>query len=82
FKGRDYYDLLWFFQQKIKPDPKRIQDVLGISSERELKKMLWEKAKKINLSYLQEDLTNLFEDSRFIKTYCQNYKLLAEKHLK
>ncbi|MFH1656936.1 MAG: nucleotidyl transferase AbiEii/AbiGii toxin family protein, partial [bacterium] len=46
FKGRDYYDLLWFFQQKIKPDPKRIQDVLGISSERELKKMLWEKAKK------------------------------------
>lgn len=82
FKGRDYYDLLWFFQQKIKPDPKRIQDVLGIMSTAELKRILLEKTLKINLSYLQEDLINLFEDSRFVTAYCKNYKSLAEKYLK
>lgn len=81
FKGRDYYDLLWFFQQKIKPNMKRIKDVLDISSKRELQRALVGKVKKIKLAYLEEDLVNLFEDSRFIKKYSKNYKSLIEKYL-
>lgn len=82
FKGRDYYDLLWFFQQKIKPNMKRIKDVLNVSSKKELQRALLEKVKKIKLTYLEEDIINLFEDSRFIKKYSKNYKLLIEKYLK
>lgn len=81
FKGRDYYDLLWFLQKKIEPDVKRLKDVLGITDKREICPMLWGKIKRINPAYLQEDILPLFEDGRFIENYCRNYKEMAKKYL-
>ena len=34
FKGRDYYDLLWFLQKGVEPNIKRLNDVLGISQKK------------------------------------------------
>ena len=80
FKGRDYYDLLWFLQKDIKPNMERIKDVLKIPNQKRIQVALWEKIKKINPAYLKEDLTPLFEDNRFIKNYCENYKKMMKKY--
>lgn len=82
FKGRDYYDLMWFLQNSHSPDIKRIQDVLHVNTIEEVNAMLWEKIKAISLSYLKEDLLPLFEDHRFIDNYCKHYKEIAKKYLK
>lgn len=81
FKGRDYYDLLWFFQKDIRPDMRRIKDVMNINSEKELYSKILNKVELINPLYLKEDLVNLFEDGRFIETYCDNYKDLIRRYL-
>jgi len=81
FKGRDYYDLLWFLQKGVHPDMKRLSNVLNLNSKKQIYKMLWQKVKKIELRYLKEDLLPLFEDGRFIESYCQNYKKMVEKYL-
>ena len=81
FKGRDYYDLLWFLQKGIQPDIKRLSDVLSIVDKKQIYKELWKRVKKINLAYLKEDLLPLFEDGRFIENYCRNYKEMVKKYL-
>ena len=81
FKGRDYYDLLWFLQKGIQPDMKRLSDVLNLNSKKQIYKKLWQKVKKIKLKYLKEDILPLFEDGRFIENYCRNYKKMTEKYL-
>lgn len=81
FKGRDYYDLLWFLQKKINPDIKRLNDVLKINDKKEVYSALWGKIEKISQAYLKEDLLPLFEDGRFIENYCQNYKEMVKKYL-
>ena len=81
FKGRDYYDILWFLQKGIKPDLERLKDVLNTDDMAEIYLMLLGKTEKINPSYLKEDLLPLFEDSRFMENYCQNYKEMVKKHL-
>lgn len=81
FKGRDYYDLLWFFQKGIKPDMRRLKDVLGFENKKKIYLELEKKIRKIKLAYLKEDLLPLFEDGRFIENYCRNYKKMIEKYL-
>jgi predicted nucleotidyltransferase component of viral defense system len=81
FKGRDYYDLLWFLQKGINPDIKRLGEVLGISRKKDIYKQLSRKIKKINPDYLKEDILPLFEDRRFIEKYCQNYKEMIKKYI-
>lgn len=81
FKGRDYYDLLWFLQQGIKPNMQRIENITGISSVKGIFKEVTQKVEKISSGYLKEDLFNLFEDSRFIENYVKNYKVVCKKYL-
>ena len=81
FKGRDYYDLLWFLQKGISPETKRLSDVLAIADKKEIYRQLWRKVEKIDPVYLREDILPLFEDRRFIEKYCQNYKEMVKKYL-
>lgn len=82
FKGRDYYDLLWFLQQGIKPNMDRIKDLTGIRNKKELTKRLNAKIDSVNTNYLKEDIINLFEDARFVKEISDNYQFLVKKYLK
>lgn len=81
FKGRDYYDLMWFLQNSFTPDIKRLQDVLSINKMSQVYEMLWAKVKALSPVYLKEDLIPLFEDHRFIDTYCNNYQDIVRKYL-
>lgn len=82
FKGRDYYDLLWFLQNNIKPNMDRLKNLTGIASKKKLVEKLEQNIAKINPSYLKEDLINLFEDQKYIKNIIENYSFLINKYLK
>lgn len=82
FKGRDYYDLLWLLQKGIQPNMLRLRDSTRIKSKKELVSKLKSKTKSISMSYLKEDLINLFEDSKFVAEITKNYRVLVDKYIK
>ena len=72
-KGRDFYDLVWFMQKGIEPNPQKLIDtnpeyrLPGVFSK------LDEKVAAIKTKDLLVDLEPLFEDHAFIKDWCQNF---------
>ncbi len=81
FKGRDYFDLLWYLQKGIKPNMDFIKDTLKIDNLEELYKKLYDLIQNLNIKYLEEDLLPLFEDGVFIQNYCENYKQMIKQFL-
>jgi len=72
-KGRDFYDLVWFMQQKIMPNEKKLKDVKAEYSINKVFKMLDDKVSKISIRDLLIDLEPLFAENTFIKDWCQNF---------
>ena len=82
-KGRDFYDLYWYLENKIKPDYKNLKKLVNLADEIQLKKKLKEKiAKNITARKLSYDLKNFFPNQNFINDFCKNYKKIMEKFLK
>jgi len=81
FKGRDYFDLLWYLQKGIVPNMEFIKDTLKIDSLEELYLKLNDLVQKIDVKYLKEDLIPLFEDGAFIDNYCEHYKEMIQQYL-
>jgi predicted nucleotidyltransferase component of viral defense system len=81
-KGRDFYDIFWYFKNNISSDYSNLSKFAGISNERELKKRLWEKIdKNANEQKLSYDLKNFFGSQNFISNFCKNYKEIMKKYL-
>jgi len=86
-KGRDFYDLLWFMQQRIQPlDEKLALDGIKHYSVTSAFEELDEKVKKIRRSDLASDLLPLFEQRSFISVWLdgfqENFKLYLAGYLK
>jgi len=82
-KGRDFYDLYWYLENKIKPDYKTLKKLINITDESQLKKQLKEKiAKNVTTRKLSYDLKNFFPNQNFVNDFCRNYKKIMEKFLK
>jgi predicted nucleotidyltransferase component of viral defense system len=77
-KGRDYYDLIWYMNQKIEPNEKYL-DKLGYKVEsiwRELDK----KIELIKPKDLLLDLQPFFSSRKYIKDWCSNFPLMYQKY--
>jgi predicted nucleotidyltransferase component of viral defense system len=76
-KGRDYFDILWFLKNSIRPNLKRLSEMLGTSiSMNSLLKQLDLKVEEIfrrHKSLLKSDLVPLISNPDFIKIYVDNY---------
>jgi predicted nucleotidyltransferase component of viral defense system len=72
-KGRDFYDLVWFMQQEIVPNEKKLKDVNTKYSAKNVFKMLDERISKISTRDLLVDLEPLFSEHVFIRDWCQNF---------
>lgn len=70
-KGRDYYDLMWYLEQGVRPNIKCIE---GLSSEKELYRRLLESVKKITPQSIKYDLEGLIEDQNFVGALKDNIK--------
>jgi hypothetical protein len=76
-KGRDYFDLLWFLKKSVKPNIKRLSEMLGKEIDMEsLKKQLDLKVKNVVLRYksdFKSDLLPLISNPAFLNEYINNY---------
>ncbi len=74
-KGRDFYDLLWFMQQKIRPlEQKLAKDGHQPYTVHSAIELLGEKIAEMRLSDLAEDLLPLFEQRSFIEAWLEGFK--------
>ena len=79
-KGRDYYDLIWYMGQKVKPDDK-YQKKSGYK-QAEVWAELDEKIKLIKAKDLLLDLQPFFESKRYIREWCDNFHKLYWRYRK
>ena len=82
-KGRDFYDLLWFMQQRVQPlEEKLAKDGNQSYTIQSAMKKLKEKVETIRLSDLAEDLLPLFEQRSFIEAWLEGFKENFFEYLK
>ena len=82
-KGRDYYDLFWYFEKGIEPDFKTLDKKFGIKKLSELKKRLSERIERlVTPTKLRYDLENFFNEQSFIESFCRNYQEIMKKYLR
>ncbi len=82
-KGRDFYDLLWFMQQKIMPlEDKLANDGCQSYTVQSAMELLGEKIAEMKLSDLAEDLLPLFEQRSFIEAWLEGFKENFREYVK
>ncbi len=81
-KGRDFYDLFWYFQKGIEPRLDTLRKELNIESRQDLRKKLKEEINKnVTPLKLKRDLRNFLPDQKFTEDFCNNYKEIMAKYL-
>lgn len=74
-KGRDWYDLIWYMQQQIKPlEGKLLKDAKIDRNTRETFSALVKKVEKIKPIELISDLKSLFPEKIFVEEWVKNFK--------
>lgn len=76
-KGRDYFDLLWFIKQKVKPNIGRLSDMLGEEVlVEDVRSRLTEKVKDLDrrLADFRTDIEPLVRNKEAIALYVDNYQ--------
>jgi len=82
-KGRDFYDLLWFMQQKIRPlEEKLTKDGRQVYTVRSAMELLGEKISDMKISDLADDLLPLFEQRSFIEAWLVGFKENFREYMK
>ena len=85
FRGRDFYDLIWFLKNGYLPNFERTKEILKAEQDIEIKnsadiwKLLAERIKNINTRGIYDDLKNLVPADESIKQLSQNYLTIFEK---
>ena len=81
-KGRDFYDLLWFMQQRIQPLEQKLEsDGSESYSVQTAVLALQEKVEKIKQKDLEVDLLSLFEQRTFIEAWISSFHANFEEFL-
>jgi predicted nucleotidyltransferase component of viral defense system len=82
-KGRDFYDLLWFMQQKIRPlEEKLARDGRQSYTLQSALQMLQREISNLQISDLAEDLLPLFEQRSFIEGWLEGFEENFNEYLK
>lgn len=81
FKGRDFYDLIWFLEKRIKPNWSYLKEITGLKKEKVLER-LEIKVQKLDTKFLITDLGPFIEDSGFISKFVKNHKELFQNYKK
>ena len=85
FKGRDVFDLVWMLGEAKKTgngvNLRRINGLLDVNDKNDLRKLILEKAGKIDLKDLYNDLKSFFKDTDFTNNFCQNFMNLLKTNI-
>ena len=80
FKGRDYFDLIWFLEKNVTPNIERLKNILKIKKYSKILQLLDKKVEEVKKEYLKEDLLPLFRDKDFVESFCQNFHTLYKSN--
>jgi len=81
-KGRDFYDLLWFMQKRIKPLEEKLEkDGTQPYSVKSVMLLLQEKVAEIRPKDLARDLLPLFEQRVFIEAWISAFQENFQEHV-
>lgn len=74
FKGRDYFDICWLMQKKIRPNFFYLKSLIEVKSENKLLEMLKDKFQIAikNKQILKEDLLPFFPEENFVNDFIDN----------
>lgn len=75
FKGRDFFDLLWFLEKRVQPNWKYLEEITGLGKLEALEK-IEQKIQKVTPVYLEKDLLPFFADPNFVKQFAGNFHQL------
>lgn len=84
FKGRDLFDLVWFFEQSSKsgfslqPDWERVVRGLKVKGKKQALDLLRGKVKKIDKRDTYQDLLPFIESSETVKSFSENFAQIIE----
>ncbi len=79
FKGRDFYDLIWFLENKIKPNLERVKQIIKKEQNIDIKNyndiwlMLRKRIKSIDTNGIYADMKNLVQSPKAAKQLSANY---------
>ena len=79
FKGRDFFDLIWFLEKKVQPNWDYLTELTGLAKKEAIKK-LESKVKNVRPEFLTTDLLPFFKDSQFVKNFAKNFKNLFNNY--
>lgn len=77
-KDRDYFDLMWYLREGIKPD---IRYIKGIKDNKELRGKLLGIVENLDSLSIQLDLEPLVEDKTFVKDLSKNLKEILTREI-
>ncbi len=77
-KGRDYYDLMWYFQKNVKPNLDCIEKV---KNEKELKDKLKTAILKVDSKSIKYDLDALILDKNLLNNVSENIKGILLRYI-
>lgn len=77
FKGRDYFDLIWFLEKKVKPNWVHVKKLTGLTKTKALT-LIPEKVKKVTKNEMVVDLLPFFEDESFVVNFADNFQKLVK----
>lgn len=81
YKGRDYYDLLWYMQRGTKPNEQKILAESDYADMTEIWQQLRQRIGRIKPTDISSDLENLFMEGYFAKIWSEQMHELFEKYL-
>ncbi|MBU1178450.1 nucleotidyl transferase AbiEii/AbiGii toxin family protein [Patescibacteria group bacterium] len=79
FRGRDFYDLIWFLQNNVKPNLKRVRQIVkaehnkNVKSQTDIWQMLEQRIERIDTKGIYVDLRNLVKEPEGVKQLADNY---------
>jgi len=77
-KGRDYFDLMWYLQKKVKVNMTCIDETASLE---ELKQKLLNIVEKVDTKSIQLDLEALIDNADFIKNLGRNIKDILKREI-
>lgn len=79
FKGRDFFDLLWFLEKGVQPNWEHLEEITGLG-KREVVERVEQKIQKVTPAYLEKDLLPFFADPTFVKKFAGNFQQLYRSY--
>lgn len=80
FKGRDFYDLVWFLEKGVSPNWKFVEKVTKLSKNEAFSRLI-KRVKTVTPKFLKQDLLPFIEDWASVKSFADNFQSSVNQNI-